>query len=168
MIIDEGQSKKKKSRKTKKPAAQVPADSPVADAEILSWRNSWLSTEFWKTGDQKGQDIFCNLCGKWADGQHLTSSKHISRVREYWPRPQSRKGADALKLQQDILDEGGLLTPETWVSKEPVSEPQGESPPRFGFPDCYARPMPAAATGSQHKGRDSGGGLCLGTLFLAC
>ena len=133
---DGGQSKKKKkSRKTKKPAAQVQAASPVADAEILSWGNSWLSTKFWKTGDQKGQDIFCNLCGKWADGQHLTSSKHISRVREYGPRPQSRKGADALKLQQDILDEGGLLTPETWVSEEPVSEPQGESLPRFGFPD---------------------------------
>ena len=74
---------------------------------------------------------------------------------------QSRKGADALKLQQDILDEGGLLTPETWVSEAPVSEPQGESPPRFGFPDDYARPAPAVATESQHKGRHSGGGVVL-------
>ena len=164
---DEGQVKKKKSRKTKKSATQVQPDSQVADAEILSWGNSWLSTEFWKTGDQKGQDIFCNLCGKWADGQHLTSSKHVSRVREYGPRPQSRKGADALKLQQDILDEGGLLTPETWVSEVPASEPHGESPPRFGFPDDYARPAPAATTESQHKGRHSGGGLCLGTPLFA-
>ena len=84
---DEGQAKKKKSRKTKKAVTQSQPDSQVADAEILSWGNSWLSTEFWKTGDQKGQDIFCNLCGKWADGQHLTSSKHVSRVREHGPRP---------------------------------------------------------------------------------
>ena len=53
-VKNEAGQSKKKSRKTKQaPVDQGQSASHSDDQELLSWGNSWLSTEFWKTGDQK-------------------------------------------------------------------------------------------------------------------
>ena len=128
-----------------RPIGEARGSEPT-EAEFTSWSNSWLTTEFWSTGSQKGQDIWCSLCNRWADGQHISSSRHVSRVKEHGRKPESHKGEDAKAEQKRILDDGGLLTPETWTSFSVRSEPHGASPPRFGFPHQ------APAAGSHYKG----------------
>ena len=150
------QKKKKKKKKKKKSKQPAQDDQPQVDeppeAQLKAWSNTWLTTEFWNVGGHKGQDIWCSLCNRWADGQHLLSARHVSRVKSNGPKPKSKKGADARKIQQDMVDSGGLLTPETFTSVSSRAEQLGDSPPLFGFPDEFARPAePSTAAGSQGR-----------------
>ena len=77
--------------------------------------NSWIVPQFWQTANARGQDLYCLLCARWADKQHVSSKKHIVKVQNHGKRPYSDP-EDEEKEVRVILDEGGLLTPESPAS----------------------------------------------------